>query len=175
MVNTVICFISFASANKFIEKSRHKLSHRRVCQFCLRALQQLSTDVAASHSSITHWHPAHTFLLLPGIRPVTPVRISRHNTRSSGEAKWWTVAVSHCLCAWQCFSQPPLCSHQEMSFSNSFSNALNSSLFSSDKAKSQKQKEIHRWQSLGLLKRSMSSSFYTLFFLQQKLRQRRQD
>lgn len=109
--------------------------------FFLNALQQRPPGVAASHSSITGRHPAHTFPSLPGIRPVTPVRISRYVACSSGEAtayKRWTVAVSHCLCAWQRSSQPPLCSHQEMSFSNSFSNALNSSLLSSNKAKSKK-------------------------------------
>lgn len=68
---------------------------------------------------LDYW--AHTFPLLPGIRPVTPVCLSRHSACSSGEAKW-TVAVSHCVCAWQSSSQPPLGSHQEMSFSNSFSN-----------------------------------------------------
>lgn len=101
-----------------------------------KALPLCCSSGAASHSSITGPHPAHTFPSLPGIKPVTPVCFSRRSAYSSGEAEWWTVAVSRCLCAWQFSSQPPLCSHQEMSFSNSFSNALNSSLLSSDKAKS---------------------------------------
>ncbi len=98
----------------------------------------LFSNIAASHSSITAWHPVHTFPLLPGITPVTPVCNCRRSVCSGREAKLWTVAVSHCLCAWQRSSQPPLHSHQEMSFSNSFSNALNSSLLSSDKARSKR-------------------------------------
>lgn len=130
--------------------------------------QMLFSYIAASHSSITGWHPAHTFPLLPGIRPVTPICISRRCACSSGEAKLWTVAVSHCLCAWQCSSQPPLCSHQEMSFSNSFSNALNSSLLSSDEAKS-KRDPLLVFASTPLAWAAFLHFFHALIFIWQEL------
>lgn len=122
------------SKNKCTSLARSESEPQQI-SWVLCPLQQHSSRIAASHSSITGPHPAHTFPWLPGIKPVTPVCFSRHSTCSGEEAKWWTVAMSPCLCAWQSSSQPPLCSHQEMSFSNSVSNALNSSRLSSDKAK----------------------------------------
>lgn len=77
----------------------------------------------------------NTFPLLPGTKPVTPVCFCRCRSCSSGEAKMWTVAMSPCLCSWQSSSQPPLSLPQEMSFSNSVSNALNFSLLPSYKIK----------------------------------------
>lgn len=175
-VYIVIGFMSCTPANKyaFPAGSKHKLRHRSVSVVCPKALQQRSSGVAASHSSITGLHPAHTFPLLPGIKPATPVCLSRHGACSSGEAKWWTVAVSHCLCAWQCSSQPPLCSHQEMSFSNSFSNALNSSLLSSDKAKSRRDLLL-ACASTPLAFTVFHRHRHTLIFLLQKLRIYRRD
>lgn len=99
--------------------------------------------VPAGHSQITNWYPAHTFPSLPGMKPVRPVWCNRHSACGRGEAKWGTLAVSHCLVAWLSCSHPPLCSHQEMYFSNSFSSTRNSSTLSSDKALSTSQHSLY--------------------------------
>lgn len=107
---------------------------------CSKALQQCWWILQSScRPFLDYWSTSSTQLSLSSKDQTSnSSHFSRQTVCNSGEAEGWTVAVSLCLYAWQSSSQPSLCSHQEMSFSNPFSNALNSSLLSSNKAKSKR-------------------------------------